>query len=102
VATKKPHVTIFSESSCRCFKPFTDRNYTLNLDGNLTDVWGAMMQSDVLILSRSDFSFVPALLGKAKRILYTPYDKQALPGWETIDPTITERTNQELNYKKTR
>jgi len=99
VPTKKnTHVTVYSESKCRCFGAYSARNYTLNLDGNLTDVWRAMMQSDVLILSKSDFSMVPALLGRS-RVLYTPFIKDPLPGWEIISPNITERTEQEMKPK---
>jgi hypothetical protein len=58
-------VIIFSQSES--FEPFDDfinKGYEVKLDGAVTDVWQTIATADVVILSRSSFSFVPAMVSK--------------------------------------
>mmetsp|Transcript_38066 Transcript_38066/g.56647 ORF Transcript_38066/g.56647 Transcript_38066/m.56647 type:complete len:256 (-) Transcript_38066:271-1038(-) len=90
---KDAHVTIYTEANARNkLGELEARNYSLDIDGALPDVWRAMMQSDVLIMSKSDFSVIPALLGRG-RVLYTPFKaRDPMEGWEIIDPKISNVT----------
>lgn len=62
------HVTIFSESpkegienmQYESFDDFVERGYTVVLDGDVRQAWDAMIRSDVLIISQSSFSIIPA------------------------------------------
>lgn len=81
-------VTIFSEEYS--YEPWSDfSNFTLSLGGNLTDVWQSMLESDVLILSRSSFSIVPAIISsRIRTAVYLPYlrnDPKPLPEWTVVN-----------------
>jgi hypothetical protein len=53
-------VTIFSESkSVESFGDFSSKQYNLRLDGAVTTAWRKMADAQVLIMSKSSFSFVP-------------------------------------------
>jgi hypothetical protein len=58
-APSSASVSIYSET--KAFETWNDfRNFSLQLDAPLQETWQAMMTADVLILSKSSFSFVPA------------------------------------------
>jgi hypothetical protein len=83
-----PHVIIYSESqSFETFDVFRDRGFEVVLDGDVTDAWKGMISSDVLIMSRSGFSYVPAALTKGI-VVYTPFWHDPLPGWEIVDDKL--------------
>jgi hypothetical protein len=81
-----PHVVIYSESRSffESFDEFRERGFEVVLDGDVTDAWKAMVSSDVLIMSKSDFSYVPAALAKGI-VVYSPFSHDPLPGWEIVD-----------------
>jgi hypothetical protein len=67
------NVTIFSESNTvEPFDDFISRGYHLALDTNLTEVWHHMVQSDLLIMSQSTFSLVPAIFSSGV-VIHTPF-----------------------------
>ena len=53
-------VTIFSESmSFESFNNFSSRGYNIQLDGSLWDAWKSMAEAEILVMSKSSFSYVP-------------------------------------------
>lgn len=85
-------VIIYSESIS--FEPFDDfrkRGYEVVLGGSVDNVWQGILSSDVAILSRSSFSFVPAVLSKGA-IVYTPFWHDPLPHWHVVDEAILNET----------
>jgi hypothetical protein len=99
-------VTIFSErESYENWTEFSDNNYTLSLEGNITDVWRSMLESDVFILARSTFSIVPAIVSsRIHTAVYLPYtrnDPKPLPEWSVV-PSHMLREGMKLvaNMKK--
>lgn len=75
----KCNVTIYSDNSTASrrkqpvedFTPFEQRNYTLDLNASVEDTWRAFIQADVLFVSKSSFSLVPALLNH-NQVIYPP------------------------------
>ena len=92
---KNSRVVVFSESrSYESFDVFRKKGYEVLLDTEpLSDVWMGMVESDVLILSRSMFGLIPAFLHQGK-VAYLPYKKiKPLPSWDVIranDPIARE------------
>ena len=88
-------VTIYSESeSYESFDVFRQRGYNVILDGSIEDVWKGLVTKDVLILSRSSFSFVPAILSRGI-VVYTPFWHQPLPSWEVVNDEFMNQTISE-------
>mmetsp|Transcript_14073 Transcript_14073/g.23348 ORF Transcript_14073/g.23348 Transcript_14073/m.23348 type:complete len:394 (+) Transcript_14073:49-1230(+) len=90
-APPNAHVTIFSEQESH--ENWTDfANFTLSLEGNITDVWRSMLESDVFILSRSSFSVVPAIVSsRIRTAVYLPYsrnDPKPLPEWKVVNANM--------------
>ena len=63
---------------------FTSRGYHVVLGSDLGETWQAMIAADVLILSKSSFSHVPAMFNRHGTVVYTPYWTQPLPGWDIL------------------
>lgn len=80
-------VTIFSESkSSESWKDFQERqNYALQLDRSPVEAWKAMMDADVLIMSKSSFSLVPAVFNRHGLVVYTPFWVKPLKHWKVVD-----------------
>jgi hypothetical protein len=90
------NVTILSESeSAESFDDFS--NYTLWLDSDLPSAWRAMLTADFVVLSKSSFSFVPAMLNPTGTVLYAPFLLSPLPGWVTVPPAIQERARARVS-----
>jgi hypothetical protein len=89
-------VTIYSEErSYESFTVFTDHNYTLALNTPLAAVWHALMTADVAILSKSSFSYVPAVLN-VNTVIYSDFWHQALGAWKRLDATLQQQTDAEV------
>eukprot|EP00934_Nitzschia_sp_Nitz4_P006033 Nitzschia sp. Nitz4//scaffold191_size41780//34025//34756//NITZ4_007476-RA/size41780-processed-gene-0.37-mRNA-1//1//CDS//3329540208//6023//frame0 len=89
-------VVIYSETeSFESFDDFRDRGYDLALDGDITDVWKGMIQSDVVILSRSSFSLVPAILSKGT-VVYTPFWHKPLAHWDVVEDSLVNESTKIL------
>ena len=74
----------------------------MRLDGSLEDTWrGLAFESDVIILSKSTFSNVPAILRAAldaadddhprARVVYTSWIHHPLPGWDEVEKELLTR-----------
>ena len=92
------NVTVYTESRSRGenYDIFHKRGYNLALDYSITDVWNAIMIADYVILSRSSFSYVPAVFNLRGQILYTDFWHLPLPGWVRINQTWINQADQEM------
>uniref|UniRef100_A0A6S8I8Y2 Uncharacterized protein n=1 Tax=Amphora coffeiformis TaxID=265554 RepID=A0A6S8I8Y2_9STRA len=78
------NVTIYSEStSFEGWDLFQKRGYNLMLGSNVARVWEAWMAADMLVMSRSSFSLVPALFNE-NVVLYTPFWHKPLGNWTIV------------------
>ena len=79
-AGKTCNVTIYSDDTsyrrtrepAEDFAPFIDRNYTMDFTSTPQEVWRAFVQADALFVSRSSFSFVPAIFNRNQVVF--PHD----------------------------
>lgn len=90
-------ITIYSESTS--FEPLDEfvvmnRNVDLQLDTDLLQVWQHMMAADILVMSASSFSWVPALFN-SRTVIY-PHDFWYPPmqGWKAPRISFTEQAEQ--------
>lgn len=89
-------VTIFSEALS--FESWDDfSQYNLRLDSPHQEVWRAMMLADVLIMSKSSFSIVPAIFNR-HRVIFTPFWYTPLKylNWTIIDEDYMKTSTEEL------
>lgn len=100
-------VVIFSES--KSFEPldvFSNKGYELILDGDVGEAWKTIMVADVVIISKSSFSYVPAALSlqdnNKTRVVYTNFWHKPLPGWEMDDAMAHGKRQIRLELKKMR
>lgn len=101
---RENQVIIFSQSeSYEKFDEFRERGYELHIDEATTDVWKAVLTSDVFIMSRSSFSFVPAMVANdSTKIVYTQYWEPPIRGWDHVNKEIQEESDAEfLRLKRT-
>jgi hypothetical protein len=85
------NVTIYTEGDFGYESLDDFAEYNIHQNGSLQEVWTGMLESDILIMSKSDFSFVPGILGTG-RVLYTPFWNLPLSDWETVDTNITDQS----------
>lgn len=92
-------VIIYSQSSSyEPFDEFKEKGYELHIDEELSDVWTAALKSDVFIMSRSSFSFVPAMLAKnTTEVVYTPYWDKPLRGWNIVRDDVQSQSDAEFS-----
>jgi hypothetical protein len=73
--------TVYSEAdSAEPFDAFVDLGCELRLDTDAGEAWVAMMQADVLVMSQSAFSWVPALYNR-NVVIYAPCWYACLDPW---------------------
>jgi hypothetical protein len=76
---------------------------SLHLNATASLVWSRLIQADVLVLSKSSFSFVPAIFATAtSRVVYTPFWLDSLPHWTIVDENLmqtTRRANIRLRHE---
>lgn len=77
-------VTAYSEAkSLEPFDVYRRRGFGIDLDSSLEHMWRTIMTSDVVILSRSSFSQVPAKLNE--NLVISPCARtDEIPGWTSI------------------
>eukprot|EP00977_Amphora_coffeiformis_P012574 scaffold3134_cov182-Amphora_coffeaeformis.AAC.11 len=77
-------------------QPFIDRNYTMDYDSSISQIWTAMVNADVFLMGMSSFSFVPAFLNKNTVIAafqYQPYvhaNAHNIIPWKEVPQDIFE------------
>lgn len=88
---------VFSEaSSGETFDDFLSRGYEVQIDGSETEVWKTIVNADVVILSRSSFGMIPALVTKAK-VIYTPFWHPPIRDWQIVrDTEILQSLDKEI------
>lgn len=56
------------------------------------------MTADIVVLSKSSFSFVPAILNMNATVFYTPYWQRRMSRW-TVDYCSEERRGYEATHQ---
>jgi hypothetical protein len=87
-------VIISQEKSFEAWDSFEEKGYELWLDTDVADAWKLMLTADLVILSRSSFSFIPGMASKGK-VIYTPYWHKPLRRWIHVDKEIMEKSDAE-------
>ena len=88
-------VVVFSQS--KSYEPldvFEEKGYEVLLDSDMSEIWKTIIVSDVVILSRSDFSLIPSIVARGT-IVYTPFWHIPLRNWERVDSEQMELTDAE-------
>ncbi len=96
----KPGARVEIITQSDSFEPldeFYERGYTVHVDENLASFWRTFILADVVILSRSDFSMIPAVCATG-RVVYTPFWHPAIRGWDHVPTKIMEQTGLELEH----
>lgn len=87
-----------SSSSLEQWQDFTRRGYTVERGTDLTRVWNAFVNADVLILSKSSFSLVPALFN-LNTVIYTPFWHKPLDGWTVVPQSLADMHMKNIKTK---
>lgn len=100
------HVTVYSNAenpnAHNAHEPreswtgFTDKGYQVVLGSPLDEVWLAMVSADVLIMSKSGFSHVPAIFNDHGQVIYTPYWSEPVPGWIVVPKKKVQKAQLEI------
>jgi hypothetical protein len=88
--TEPAEVEMYSQSDS--FENFDDfaASTQVRLDAPAADVWKALATADVAVLSKSSFSFVPALLNPKARVLYATFKEKPLSDWTKVNNDIVD------------
>mmetsp|Transcript_23153 Transcript_23153/g.54662 ORF Transcript_23153/g.54662 Transcript_23153/m.54662 type:complete len:511 (-) Transcript_23153:499-2031(-) len=84
-----------SSKSFEDLNEFRNRGYEVNTGTSLKDTWKDYITADIFIMSRSDFSLVPAMVAKGI-VVYTPFWHRSLRRWKRASKSIMRQTDQEL------
>jgi hypothetical protein len=93
----KPGARVIIYTSSKSFESldgFRKRGYEVNTDASLKETWKDFVSADVMIMSRSDFSMVPAMVAKGT-VVYTPFWHHALRRWKRVDRATMLKTDEE-------
>ena len=83
---KRPHrIRLFSQGSVEDFRCFAEQGCELCLNLPALETFQELVAADVLVMARSCFSFVAALLGEGVK-LYDPFEQAPLSEWIRLDP----------------
>jgi hypothetical protein len=93
VGKERARVRLFSEGKPEDFKAFTDLGAVLHLDEDVFATFHHLVKSDVLIMAKSTFSYLSALIG-GQVCLYEPFWHPKLPGW--MGPEEIDRLSETL------
>ena len=101
-------ITLYSERDA--YEPFDDflkrPNLQIDFDSSSDQIWTDFINADVLIMSMSSFSFVPALLNNNGHVI-SPYRygefgyEEDIPSWNMVDDDILQEALEvrEEQYK---
>jgi hypothetical protein len=94
----KPGARVVIYTSPKSFEDtheFRKRGYEVNVDATLKDTWKDFVTADVMIMSRSDFSMVPAMLAKGT-VVYTPFWHHSLRRWKRVSKDLMNQCEEEI------
>lgn len=94
---ERASVRLFSEGKPEDFAAFIDLGATLHLDEDVFTTFHQLVSSDVLIMAKSTFSYLSAIIG-GQICLYEPFWHPKLPGW--IGPEDFGRLENALDQRK--
>lgn len=101
----KPGARVIIYTSAKSFEDlneFKNRGYEVNTGTSLKDTWKEFVTADVFIMSRSDFSMVPAMVAKGI-VVYTPFWHHPLRLWKRASKSIMKKTDEEtVRLQKTK
>jgi hypothetical protein len=78
------HIRLFSQGDQKDFAPFRDMGFELCLNTPAIPSFCAMVEADVLIMTKSSFSYAAAILNGGVK-LYDRYARSPLPDWIVSD-----------------
>lgn len=93
----QPGARVIIYTSAKSFEDlneFRNRGYEVNTDTSLKDTWKEFVTADVFIMSRSDFSMVPAMVANGI-VVYTPFWHHILRRWKRASKSIMKQTDEE-------
>jgi len=93
----QPGAQVIIYTSAKSFEDlneFRNLGYEVNTGTSLKDTWKDYVTADVFIMSRSDFSMVPAMVAKGI-VVYTPFWHRSLRRWERAGKSIMRQTEKE-------
>jgi len=80
------------------FDGYRKRGATVHLDGDPMEVWAHFVAADVLVMAKSSFSHVPALLND-NCVIYQPYMHLPLDGWVSAQANDAQPLDTEAAEK---
>lgn len=93
-------VIVYSQrDSFEGFDEFRDKGYELHIEEPIGDVWKNILLADVVIMSRSSFSYAPAIVSKGT-VVYTPFWHKPLRGWDVVGKDVLEKSEVEFQRLK--
>jgi hypothetical protein len=84
------HSSTSPEQPASSFRALTDSGFAVHLDAPMVDSWLAMMSADILVISKSSFSYVPALLSRGV-VFFTPFWHMPLGHWVSTSAVLLKR-----------
>ena len=93
----RPGAKVIIYTSAKSFESlneFRNRGYEVNTGTSLKEMWKDFVTADVFIMSRSDFSMVPAMVAKGT-VVYTPFWHKTLRRWKRASKLIMKETDEE-------
>ncbi|MDR3645994.1 MAG: hypothetical protein P4L22_00450 [Candidatus Babeliales bacterium] len=81
---KKPLFHIFSQGNIESFKAYNASDVKLHLNDSVEDSFASMVLADILVTSRSSYSYTAALLSQGT-VYYVPFWHSPLPHWIKVD-----------------
>ena len=100
----KPGARVIIYTSAKSFESlseFRNRGYEVNTGTSLKETWKEFVTADVFIMSRSDFSMVPAMVAKGI-VVYTPFWHHTLRRWVRVSRSMMKESDDEtIRLRKT-
>ncbi|MFZ2468367.1 MAG: hypothetical protein WAW54_08225 [Parvibaculum sedimenti] len=85
LANTRLSIAVFSQGSKDDFQEFVELGCSLHLDTDALDTLRGLIESDILVMSKSSFSYVAALYNNGV-VIYEPTFNPALDGWLIKSP----------------
>lgn len=89
-----------SAKSFESLEEFRKRGYEVHADASMANSWKDFATSDVMIMSRSDYLMVPAMVAKGL-VVYTPFWHHSLRRWKRVPKSIMQQTDEETEHLRT-